>query len=96
MKSDSRIIACPSKGSEENGRRRQSTKRIAVRPLKGIRASQPLNCLVTSGVHALFETIGGRPEFIVKHLHRIDTETVVELPVRATRSSRGRSTLRPS
>ena len=39
--------------------------------LKRLRASQPVNYLATSTVHALFSAMGLRSEFIIKHLHRV-------------------------
>lgn len=40
--------------------------------LKKLRSSQPFNRLATSGTKSLFSSVGLKPEFFVKHLHRMD------------------------
>lgn len=41
--------------------------------LKAVRASQPFNALATSTVRSILDLTRARPEFVVKHLHRMGT-----------------------
>lgn len=40
--------------------------------IKKLRSSQPFNRLATAGARSVFSALGVKPEFVIKHLHRID------------------------